>query len=95
MTLESTKGIPMMLDRADAEAVIFRAALVAFTWYPDKHRDEPGYTLDEDLDWCKESLAALPLDTQDELIEEILMLVTDPNRNRQSFIRTVLSHVED
>ena len=95
MTLDTIKEDGMIFDRSDAEAVIFRAALVAFTYYPDKHLDEPGWTIDEDLAWCAESMAALPAETQQELRQELRMLVTDSTRDRQEFIKFVLSLADD
>ena len=91
MTLESIKEDGTMFDRSDAEAVIFRVALVAFTYYPDKHLDEPGYTIDEDLEWCAESMTALPIESQQQLLDEIRMLVLEPTRDRQAFIEQILS----
>ncbi len=69
-------------------------ALVAFTYYPDKHLDEPGYTIDEDLEWCAESMTALPIETQQQLMAEIRMLVLEPTRDRQAFIKQILSLAE-
>lgn len=84
-----------MFDRSDAEALIFRAAVIAFTFYPDKHLDEPGYTIDEDLEWCAELVAELPSETQQELLEELRILVIDPAMNRQGFIKRVLGLAGD
>ena len=95
MTLDTIKGAGMIFDRSDGEAVIFRAALVAFTYYPDKQLDEPGWTIDEDLAWCAESMEALPAETQQELLHELRMLVTDSTRDRQGFIKHVLSLTGD
>ncbi|WP_137845793.1 hypothetical protein [Microbacterium sp. 2FI] len=94
MTLDTTKEAGMF-DRSDAEAVIFHAAIVAFTYYPDKHLDEPGYTLDEDLEWCAGTMTDLPAGTRQELVDEIRMLAAEPTRDRQGFIKKVLSLVHD
>jgi hypothetical protein len=94
VTLDSSEEAGMTFDREHAEAVIFNAAFVAFTYYPEKYLDEPGYTIEEDLAWCAESMAQLPVEAQKELLDELRMLVTDPTRDRQCFIKRVMSLVE-
>jgi hypothetical protein len=89
------EGTTTMLDKSQAEAVIYRVAVTAFTYYPDKHVAEPGYTIDEDLDWCMRPLRHLPQDDLAELRRRILELVTDPSADRQAFIRQVKSFAAD
>lgn len=79
-----------MIDRSDAESAIYRTAVAAFSYYADKHLDEPGYTIDEDLEWCTQPLAGLPDDVRRRLRHEIRALITDPTRDRQPFIQEVL-----
>lgn len=76
-----------MLDRPQVDAAVFRVAVAAFTYYPDKHLREPGYRLEEDIAWCLRPLRYLPDADQDALREEITRLVTDPTADRQAFIR--------
>lgn len=76
-----------MLDRSQIDATIFRVAVAAFTYYPDKPAREPGYSLDEDLDWCMRPLRHLPDAHHRELREQISALVEDPAADRQAFIR--------
>lgn len=76
-----------MLDRSQIDATVFRVAVAAFTYYPEKPAREPGYTLDEDLDWCMRPLRHLPDAHRLELREHITSLVTDPTADRQAFIR--------
>lgn len=83
-----------MIDRSDAESVIYRTAVAAFSFYADKHIDEPGYSIDEDIDWCTQPFTALPDDVIRELREQIRALITDPARDRQPFIRHVLDLAE-
>ncbi|WP_341994744.1 hypothetical protein MRBLWH7_002401 [Microbacterium sp. LWH7-1.2] len=80
-------GDPTMLDRAQAEASLYRVAVCAFTYYPDKAVHEPGWTLDEDLDWCLAPLAGLPMDQLAALAPEVRTLITTPTADRQAFIR--------
>lgn len=84
-----------MLDRSQIDAAIFRVAVAAFTYYADKPNREPGYTLDEDLDWCMRPLRHLPEAPRRELREQIASLVTDPSADRQAFIRRLQRYVEN
>lgn len=78
-----------MIDRADVEAAIFRAAFAAFAYYPAKPLDEPGYTVDEDLDWCLEPLGALPDEARGSVRGWMREVVTNPNADRQAFMRSL------
>lgn len=81
----------MMLDRSDAEAVLFRVAVAAFMYYPEKHIQEPGYSVEEDLEWCAKPMAILPEPTQQDLLDEARAIITDQTRDRRKFIDTVIS----
>ena len=83
-----------MLDRTKTEAVINRVAVAAFTYYPTKQVDEPGYVIDEDLDWCVAPLWALPGAERDAIREEVRKLIEDPTRDRQAFIRDLTARAE-
>ena len=76
-----------MIDRADAEATIYRVAICAFTYYADKLADEPGYSVDEDVHWCAAPLTGLPEPQLTALRDTVRVLITDPTADRQSFIR--------
>jgi hypothetical protein len=76
-----------MLDRSDVDAVVFRVAVAAFTYYPDKPTHEPGYRLSEDVGWCMRPLRHLPAQEQQVLREQVERLITDPVADRQAFIR--------
>jgi hypothetical protein len=80
-----------MLDRSQADAAVYRVAVAAFTYYPDRHLAEPGYTLDEDLDWCLRPLRRLPEAELEMLRARIHALITDPSADRQDFIRHLRS----
>lgn len=84
-----------MLDRTQVDATIYRVAIASFTHYPDKHLKEPGYTLDEDLDWCMRPLRHLPHQELDQLRAEVLELITDPTAGRQAFIKHLKSLAAD
>ena len=84
-----------MLDRTQVDAAIYRVAIASFTHYPDKHIKEPGYTVDEDLDWCMRPLRHLPPEQRDDLRAQILQLITEPMADRQAFIKDLKSRVAD
>lgn len=84
-----------MLDRSQVDAVIYRVAVAGFTYYPDKTVAEPGYTVDEDLDWCMRPLRHLPEEDRAELRRRILELITEPSADRQAFIRYLKSFAAD
>ena len=78
-----------MLDKSDAEAAIYRTAYATFTHHPEKHLDEPGYTVIEDLDWCLEPLAALPDAEREPLRGWMQEVITNPDADRQGLIRAI------
>jgi hypothetical protein len=94
-TQHPPKGLRTMLDRSQLDATVFRVAVAAFTYYPDKPHREPGYTLDEDLDWCMRPLRPLSESVQLELRQHISALVTDPAADRQAFIRKLHRYTEE
>ncbi|MEN8601420.1 hypothetical protein [Microbacterium rhizosphaerae] len=77
----------MMLDRSEIEATIARVAYAAFTYYPDKARDLPGYRVDEDVEWCMVPLRSLSPGYQAGFRDRIRLLIVDPEQDRQLFIR--------
>ncbi|GAA1979130.1 hypothetical protein [Microbacterium pumilum] len=79
-----------MIDRADAEAVIYRVAVSAFAYYPDKATKEPGYTVDEDVEWSLEPVSALDSAQTAELEDRIREAITSLACDRQGFIQYVL-----
>lgn len=85
-----TQRSSTMLDRANAESTIYRVAFAAFTYYPDKPTEEPGYTIDEDLAWCLEPLRGQPDDELAQLRDRIRQLITGEDTDRQGFIRELM-----
>ena len=83
-----------MIDRAHTEDTLYRVAVSAFTYYPGKETAEPGYRVQEDIDWCAQPLRDLPAEQRDEIRERIRIMITDPLADRQGFI-TVLSALAD
>jgi hypothetical protein len=83
------------LDRADTDAALYRVAICAFSYHPDKHLEEPGYQLAEDLDWCLAPLTALPTAELTAMRDTIATLITTPTADRQAFIRTLAALSDD
>jgi hypothetical protein len=93
--LQIQEGPIVMLDRSQIDAAIFRVAVAAFTYYPDKATNEPGYTIDEDLDWCLRPLRHLPAPQRQRLREQITGLITDPTADRQTFIQHLHHYAQE
>jgi hypothetical protein len=89
------EGTRIMLDRSQVDAVIYRVAVASFTHYLDKAEREPGYTVEEDLDWCMRPLRHLPPLERDDLRDRVLELITNPTADRQAFIRQLKALAED
>lgn len=79
-------GSTTMIDRAEAEATLYRVAVSAFTYYPGKETEEPGYRVDEDVDWCAAPLIGLPTPQLEQIRDQIRLQITDPLADRQAFI---------
>ncbi|MGC5224206.1 hypothetical protein ACPW96_16685 [Micromonospora sp. DT81.3] len=84
-----------MLERDVAESVLFRLAVASLGYYPEKPIEEPGYTLDEDLDWCIEPLTDLPAGYQRTLQEAMREVIIDPTTHRRAFTRDLLRLVAE
>lgn len=72
--------------RGDADAVIYRVAVAAFTHYPTRHLDEPEYEVDEDVAWCLEPLACPTDEARAMMAEWVREIITNPLADRQEFI---------
>ncbi len=76
-----------MTTPPDPDAILFRTAIAAFTYHPSRHLDEPGYDLDDEIDWCLEPAGNETGDDHRELREQLRELITNPNADRRAFIR--------
>jgi len=84
----STKEITM-IDRANAEAATYRVAVAALTYRPDKTMVEPGYTIDEDVDWCIQPLHGIPAESIDQVRVLVRDTIIDPTAHRMSLARVL------
>lgn len=73
-----------MIDRAHTEDALFRVSVSALRYYPGKPNVEPGYTLNEDVEWCLEPLAELPVSVVAELRRTIGLAIIDPTGFREA-----------
>ena len=80
-----------MIDRTNVEATITRVAVAAFTYYPERATEEPGYTLGEDVAWCIKPLVGLQGPERGAWRLRIAGLITDPTADRRAFIRDITS----
>lgn len=76
-----------LIDRSQTEAVLYRVAICALTWYPGKAEADPGYRVEDDQRWCLAPLAGadpgLPI--------RVLVAATihDPSRYRAELVRAL------
>ncbi|GAA1645798.1 hypothetical protein [Microbacterium flavum] len=76
------------IDRDRAEKVLYRTAISAFMYYPDKPDNEPGYDVEEDVAWCVAPLdRQLPMPDVEIFRGVIRMLITEPLADRRPLIQ--------
>ncbi len=76
-----------MIDRAQAEAATYRIAFAALTFYPDKPGVEPGFWIDEDLEWALQPVLDLP-PTEFDLVRDVARAtIADPTGHREKLTR--------
>ncbi|MBD3758899.1 MAG: hypothetical protein IE924_12680 [Microbacterium sp.] len=80
-----------MVDRADVEAVIYRAAFVAVRF------GAPASTAqsEQDVVWCLEPLCNLGRIERADLGALVLDLANDPTNNREAFIATLMQMIDE
>jgi len=80
-----------MVDRADIEAVIYRAAFVAVRF------GAPASTAqaDQDVSWCLEPLTMLGRTERAVLGALVRDLAADPTSNRDTFIATLMDMIDE
>ena len=87
---ESTKGAAV-LDRSQAEAILARTATAAFAYYPGKEAEEPGYTIDEDVDWVMEAGRAIDPAQVAEWRRRVGEVICDPQADRRAFVADLMA----
>lgn len=91
---EQTKGTAM-LDRSDVEAALARIAVAAFTYYPEKTIEEPGYVVDEDVEWAMGPLRAVDAVAREQWEQRISAVISDPSADRRAFIADLMELAEE
>ncbi|MFE7845884.1 hypothetical protein ACFUTX_11920 [Microbacterium sp. NPDC057407] len=76
-----------MIDRAHTEGTLWRTAVSAFSYYPTKHIDEPGYTVGEDITWCLEPLSGMDHTVLARLSDLVAAAIVDPTVNRAALTK--------
>ncbi len=84
----------VVIDRSDAEAVLARVAVAAFTYYPEKGVDEPGYAVEEDVEWAMERLRMLDPEARAEWWLRVTEVIADPAADRQAFVADLMALAE-
>lgn len=76
------------IDRSHTEKVLYRVAICAFTYYPEKPEQEPGYDVEQDVAWCTEPLEKRLHWADLEMFRNVIrMLITVPTADRRPFIQ--------
>lgn len=79
-----------MPSREDVDDVLQRVGLVAISYYPEIHVDEPDYSVGNDADWCLEPLTDLSVEQRRELHEAIGLAITNPTAHRYALFQRLL-----
>lgn len=80
-----------VLDRSEVEAALARVAVAAFTYYPEKGIEEPGYVVEEDVEWAMEPLRALDDRTRGEWWQRFTAAIADPAVDRRGFVAELMA----
>jgi hypothetical protein len=75
------------IDRNHTEKVLQRVAICAFTYYPGKSNDEPGYDVEEDVAWCTVPLERRLPGAELQVFRNVIrMLITESLADCRPFI---------
>jgi len=86
MNITTPEDLTMIDQNDPPAATLWRVALCAFTYYPDKAEQEPGYSIDNDVAWCTAPLKRLPSAELVELRGMVRNLIADQAADRRDFI---------
>lgn len=79
-----------MPSREAIDDVLQRVGLVSISYYPEIHVDEPGYTVDVDVDWCVEPLTDLSVEQLRVVREAVGRTIIDPTAHRTALVQALL-----
>ena len=80
-----------VIDRSDVEAALARVAVAAFTHYPEKSVEEPGYVVEEDVEWAMEPLRMLDHEAREEWWRRFTEVIADPAADRRAFVADLMA----
>lgn len=80
-----------VIDRSDLERALARVAVAAFTYYPGKELEEPGYVVDEDVQWAMEPMGVLANEQQAEWRDRFTAVIADPTVDRRKFLSDLMA----
>ena len=76
-------------DRSQTEEALYRVAICALLWYPDKAHTDYGYELEVDINWC---LAPLKISDHDPALRALIAsTIVDPTHCRVEVIQAIVS----
>ena len=78
-----------MSDRERADAVLEHVAVLAFLYYPGIETDDPSYSLDEDIEWCRARLGDVSDAERSRFSELFARAITDPTATREELFMTL------
>lgn len=84
-----------MVDRAEAEAVLFRAGVAVIASYPEEVRDEPGYTIDEDVAWCVQPLSSPYAGARANIAGHVGGAIADATASRRALVLGVEALIDE
>ena len=68
------------------EVAFARVAVAAFTYYPEKSVEEPGYVVDEDVEWALEPIHEMDAADLGYWRERVRAVISDPTADRRAFL---------
>lgn len=85
----------VVLDRSHVEAALARVAVAAFTYYPEKGIEEPGYVVDEDVEWAMEPLGTLDDRMREEWWSRFTAAIAISATDRRTFIADLMALADE
>ena len=83
------------LNRSDVEAALARIAVATFTYYPEKATEEPGYVVEEDVDWAMGPLRVMDAAQYERWRARVIAVISDASHDRRAFLADLMGLAED
>lgn len=75
---------PNAIDRAQVESVLYRVAVSALTWYPDKTDADHDYRIEQDQRWCLAPMQGVDVGLPIRVL--VASTIMDPSRYRAELV---------